>query len=125
MYTYYGTISFQVVSIFFATAFLLVTVPLTTLPKDSTELILWKIWPFRLGMASEITAFLLIITGIAFFHRNQQLATNWAGWLVDGFEKQFAGIDKKVTGWHLVWIFFVVGIAYNLLSVFILLMNLE
>jgi hypothetical protein len=74
LYTYYGGISFQVLSIFLAITFLLATIPLTNLPKAPMDVSYWRVWAFPFDMASEVFGLAIGLSGMGYFFRNRRLA---------------------------------------------------
>jgi len=119
MYTYYGMVSWQVAAIFVAAAFILVTLPLTNLPRTPSELSYWRVWPATLAFLSELVSLLLSGLGVAFFFQIQGLANRWGGFLVDSSEKPLrSGISGKV----LVCSFFTLTLSYNIIVILVLIM---
>ena len=110
MYTYYGSVSFQIVSIFFAAAFVLATLPVTNLPKSVGEIAFWRTAIFPFDLMSESFAFVLAIVGILFFRYLQRLADGWSYGVVEAFERQIP--RGPITGKHYVWIFFIAVLLY-------------
>jgi len=119
MYTYYGTVSWQVAAIFIAAAFILATLPLTNLPRTTGELSYWRVWPATLAFLSELVSLVLIGLGSAFFFQIQGLANRWAGPLVGSYEKP---LRSGISGKALVCSFFVLTLAYNIIVILILIM---
>ena len=79
MYVYYGSISWQILGIFLAAGFLIATLPFV-IPCDSSGAcgaFLFSTNIHWFGVFSEATAFVIVVSGVGFWRRNQHLAEIW------------------------------------------------
>jgi len=79
MYVYYGSISWQILGIFLAAGFLIATLPFV-IPCDSSGAcgaLLFSTNIHWFGVFNEATAFVIVVSGVGFWRRNQHLAEIW------------------------------------------------
>jgi hypothetical protein len=125
MYVYYGTISFQVLSILYAAAFVLATLPFIT-----SSMGVWR-WVFN--YSSEIAAYLVIFSGMALFLRNMELANRWfTGDLhllshYSSLKESIEYVEKRpsdrATGKLFARLMFGIALAYTTVSTLVMLLS--
>lgn len=121
MHAYYGSVSFEILAIFLALAFILATLPFLGLPHGKT-IREWTLFGFDLF--NETIALVLVLMGRGLWKRNQNLAEAWLGNGEAGQKvRKLESAVQGTTGSEYACYFFCLVMLYIAISTVILIWN--